>query len=490
MPNPESHYFEVEMRISELKNKPLELKMATWTPGSYLIREFSKNVENLTAFGAGNTPLPVEKANKNTWRVEAGKEKEVMVTYQVYANEMSVRTSFLNADHGYLNGAGVFLFMTERINMPHQLTIQPPEHWKQVSTGLTRISQSEWIFEADSFDELIDNPIEIGNHQVFTFKAAGVDHEVAVFGEGNYDISRLKEDMTRVVQSSTNVFGTNPNSKYTFIIHNLTIGSGGLEHTNSTTLQVNRWTYKPESKYYNFISLVAHEYFHLWNVKRLMPEELTDLDLEKEVYTTLLWVMEGFTSYYDELIMVPSGIYDADTYLRRLSSTITHVEGLPGNKVQSVSEASFDAWIKTYRPNENSINTTVSYYSKGGLIAAALDLEIIHRTNGERSLDDLMRLLYRKYYLDKKSGFTEDQLKEAIEEIAGSSLNDFFALHINSTKTLEYAKFLNYAGVDFEPQYSQKLELGAVLRHNSDNLKVDNVLRDSPGFKAGLKYGR
>jgi predicted metalloprotease with PDZ domain len=483
MSEPHTHYFEVEMTVAGLEQEYIDFNLPVWAPGSYLVREFSKSVEN---FESGD--LKFELLNKNTWRVYTNKAKEVTINYKIYANEMSVRTSFLDIDHAYINGTSVFMFVEELKDKPITLTITPYSKWGKTTTALEKSGDNK--FTALNYDILVDSPIEIGNHLVFEFNAAGVKHTVAMFGDGNFNIDSLKKDMAIIVESCTDVIGENPNKEYTFIIHNLSKSSGGLEHLNSTTLQVERWSYHPTKKYLGFLSLVAHEYFHLWNVKRIRPENLGPFDYNHECYTDLLWVSEGFTSYYDELLLQRTGYYNTKKYLEVLSGTISKVENQPGNRVQPVSEASFNAWIKAYRRNENSYNTTISYYPKGSLIALALDLEIINATKGENNLDNLMQLMYKRYYKELDKGFTEADIKKEIETIVGYSMDDFFANYVNNTVTIDYNKFFNYVGfdlVDDNKSTDRKARLG-IIKSTSEKgkLKIGKVIRGTSAYESGL----
>ncbi len=480
MPKPHTHYFEVSMNITDLKKDYIDIQMPTWAPGSYLIREFSKNVENLKA-KAGNKTLETKQLNKNTWRIFSNNATNVNVSYLVYAFDLSVRTSFIDASHGYFNGTSLFMFVDELKNQPTSLKINPYKDWKKISTSLKKISQKEFKYEAPNYDVLVDSPVEIGNHETFSFEAAGVLHHVAMYGEGNYDVAKLKTDMAQVIETATAVFGENPNKEYTFIIHNLTTGSGGLEHLESTTLQVNRWTYMGED-YKGFLSLVAHEYFHLWNVKRIRPDALGPFDYNNENYTDLLWVMEGFTSYYDELLLYRAGIYTEDEIIRKLSGSINSIENQPGNKVMSAAESSFNAWVKGYRPNENSYNTSISYYTKGAVIANMLDLMIINATKGAQSLDDVMRFLYQEYYKKQNRGFNSKEMQQAIEKISGLDLTDFFKKYVNGTETFDYKTIFNYAGFDAVSYDNSKPSLGLSLRGNV----IKSITRNSSAYDGGL----
>ncbi|MCB9360058.1 MAG: M61 family metallopeptidase [Flavobacteriales bacterium] len=478
MPEPHTHYFQVKMEISDFEKEYVDIKMPVWAPGSYLVREFAKSVEDLSAKG-NNKELQTEKVDKNTWRIHSKNAKNISISYSVYAFEMSVRTSFLDASHGYFNGTSIFMFIEELKNNPISLEIIPFKDWKKVSTSLTKVG--DFKYTAPNYDILVDSPVEIGNHITFDFTSAGVLHHVAMYGEGNYDIEKLKIDMAKVTQAATDVFGENPNKEYTFIIHNLTNGSGGLEHLSSTTLQVNRWTYDEDS-YKGFLSLVAHEYFHLWNVKRIRPIELGPFDYNNENYTDLLWVMEGFTSYYDELLLYRAGIYSEDEIIGKFKGSINNIENQPGNKVQPVADASFDAWIKAYRPTENSYNTTISYYTKGSVIANMLDLKIINATKGEKTLDDVMKYLYNEYYKKEQRGFTSPEIKKAIETVSGLDLTDFFKNYIYGVETFDYPTIFGYAGFKIETVLNQKPSFGVRLSNNI----IKSVTRNSSAYDGGL----
>ncbi len=485
-PNPHTHYVEVEMEVSNFKGSEMDVKMPVWAPGSYLVREFAKSVEGFKAH-TGSKELEVKKVNKNTWRIYKGKKDKATIKYKVYAFELSVRTSYVDVDHAYFNGTSVFMYVKDELDASGTLTIVPHKNWKKVNTGLAKKDGNDWVRSYPNYDILVDSPIEIGNQLTFYFMAAGVKHTVAMFGEGNFDIEKLKKDMARIVETTTDIFGFNPNKEYTFIIHNLTNGSGGLEHLNSTTLQVNRWTYEG-SKYDGFLSLVAHEYFHLWNVKRIRPINLGPFNYDGENYTPLLWIMEGFTSYYDELILQRSGDYSKDTYLRKMAGTATRVENQPGNKVLPVAESSLDAWVKLYRPNENSYNTTISYYSKGSLVALILDLEIINSTNAEKSLDDVLIYLYKEYYEKRGRGFTPEEARLAIEHVAGKKLDEIFDRYINGTETIDYAKYFGYAGLNVVDANASKnkASFGVFTKKEDGKLIVSTVVRNTTAYEGKI----
>ncbi|MBN9293079.1 MAG: M61 family metallopeptidase [Flavobacteriia bacterium] len=487
MSNPQSHYFEVEMTIKNIKEKEIEVKMPVWAPGSYLVRDFSKNVNLVKAFDEKGNTLMVEKTKKNAWKVKNGTAKNIRVQYEVYAFELTVRTSFLDLTHGFVSGTGVFMYSEKYRNQSGKLTIVPHPTFSTITTSLEQkgegvASDGAQTFVYADYDELADCPIEIGNQKVFEFSTSGCKHTVAMYGEANYNVDQLKKDMAKIVDASTAIFGENPNKNYVFIIHNVTDGQGGLEHKNSTTLSVNRFTYSPD-KYVRFLTLVAHEYFHLWNVKRIRAKELGPFNYDEEVYTPLLYVMEGFTSYYEDLIVYKAGFIDENSYLGTIQAAVNHVEGSVGSKVQPLSHASFDAWIKAYKPNENSSNTTMTYYTRGGLVASLMDALIIDKFNGKKTLDDFMRLLYQKYYKTKDTGFTNAEFESDFSKFMEEDMNWFFAKYVHGTETPDYAKIFGAMGIKVEDVSKESPSLGIAV--GGDGV-VKIVRSGSAAEKAGL----
>jgi predicted metalloprotease with PDZ domain len=490
-PEAQAHYVHVTMEVDGFKGGDLLVKMPVWAPGSYLVREFSKSVEQVSAKGEGQS-LRVEKVTKNTWRIKAGKNKKVFVSYAVYANELSVRTSYVDEEHAYLNGTSIFMFVPGLEKVRHRVVVSPRDSWKKISVALDRYKTDySWDVVAPDYDELVDAPFEIGNHVVFEFTAAGVRHEVAMFGEGNYNIERLKKDMTTVVEKSTAVFGEHPCKYYLFIVHNLTSGGGGLEHKNSTTLQTNRWSYGSESSYSGFMSLVAHEYFHLWNVKRLRPQPLGPFNYDEENYTSMLWIAEGFTAYYDDLLAKRCGFYSENEYLKTLAGNISYVDNIRGGPYQSLAESSFDAWIKYYRPNENSGNSSVSYYTKGGVMGAMLDLQIRKATANKKSLDDVFREMYLLYAKKLDRGYTEAEFIAVVNKISGKDFTAFFNDYVNGVKSVPFASILQESGLVLNDLNKKQpaMWIGVTAAASGGKLSVSAIERGSPAWLAGVNTG-
>lgn len=486
-PEAQAHYADIEMNISGLKQSSVDLKMPVWTPGSYLVREFSKNIETLSV-SANGKQLSAQKTRKNIWHVNTEGITGITVKYRVYAFEISVRTSFIDVSHAFLSSPDMFIYPAGMLDEPSTIHIIPYTGWTTVSTSLEKVNGDSFTRHSPNYDILFDSPIEIGTQDVFGFTAAGVNYEVVMSGGGNYDKERLIKDMPKIVEEETAIYGENPNKHYTFIVHNNLKSGGGLEHLSSTTLGASREAYGTESGYQNFLSLAAHEHFHLWNVKRLRPIALGPFDYDNENYTTNLWIAEGFTAYYQDIIVRRTQLYPPENYLVILGNEISLLENQPGAKVQTLSQSSFDAWIKAYRPNENSANTTISYYTKGAIVALLLDLEIINDTKGKNSLDDVMRYMYNEYYKVKKRGYTDAEFKQGLEKFAGKNLDDFYAKYINGLTPIDYDSYLKYAGYKLTNELADSNEpaLGVTLFAGTTRVIVSSVTRDSPAWIDGI----
>lgn len=482
-PAPQTHYAKVTIEVNEIpKDKEsIDFVMPVWAPGSYLIREFAKGVESV------KSDSDIEKTAKNVWKVKTNGKTSVKIMYDVYGFEHSVRTSFIDASHAALIPTSIFMYVDGMKDEKATLEIEKHKDWKTISTSLKNKDGKENIFEIPNYDILADSPIEIGNQDILEFEAAGVKHSVVMYGKGNYDKAKITKDMAKIVEEATKVWGENPAEDYKFLVHNSRNGGGGLEHLNSTSLVVDRMSYGTEKGYLGFLGLVAHEYFHLWNVKRLRPFALTNYDYTQEQHTNLLWIFEGFTSYYDEILLTRAGFVDDNYYLNTLSGNISSAENKKGRHIQPVTEASFDAWIKAYRPNENSNNTTVSYYGQGSVYAAMLDLMIIEASDSKNNLDDVMRYLYNEYYKKQKRGYTDAEFQAAVEKIAGKSFDSFFKNVVYGTQMPDYATYLGYAGLKLMvSDNTTKATLAIRTSESGGNLKVRSTDRDGAAYKQGL----
>lgn len=447
MPEPQTHRFGVEMRVGGVDG-PVELVLPAWTPGSYLVRDFARHLLALrTEDGAGN-PLRWRKTDKHTWRVEAPADGELRVRYVLYAHELSVRSSHLDASHAYVNGASTFLYVAGREREPLALEVEAPEGWR-ITTGLGKTERPD-VFRASDYDELVDCPLEIGTHELVEWEQAGRPHRYAVWGRGNQQMERLVADTKKVVSATLELFGGEPPyDEYTFILHVVPGQYGGLEHRNSTSIVIDRWGFRG-MEYERAIVLVAHEYFHVWNGKRIRPERLGPFDYTRENYTRSLWIVEGFTTYYTDLLLRRAGVIPPQRYLDRTGGAIAHLQSLPGRLEQTLEDASFDAWIKYYRQDENTPNATISYYHKGAMVALLLDLRIRVLTGNERSLDDVLRLMWERYGRGDV-GFPEEGIQELVEEVCGDRMDDFFERALRSTEELDFDGALAEAGLELAP---------------------------------------
>lgn len=486
--NPNTHYALVKLEISEIKENRIVLKMPVWTPGSYMVREFERNIEQVSAISnkKNNT---ISKVDKSTWAIEnKSTDKTIEVTYKVYCFENTVRTSYIDNDHAFLLLSSCLLYADKQGS--GTLDINYPEAWTKISTTL--IQSKPNLFSFDNYDELIDSPIEIGNHQVFKFEVAGVPHTVALVGKNNCPTDKFKTDLQKICSTMNQIIGKHPCKEYLFIIHHVEEGGGGLEHANSNVVQMQRFAYTNKERYLNFLSLCAHEYFHLWNVKRIRPEALGPFDYSKENYTNLLWVAEGITSYYDELAMYRAGFRTESDYLRILSNTFSATINRKGAEIQSMHEASFDAWIKEYRPNENSINTNISYYMKGASIAALLDIELLDATKGSKGLDHLLQYLYSEYYEKKQRGFTDNEFYDAIDYIAGKPLNfKSWAEETNTSETNQQIKnILKKVACSIENKVQNNLfYTGINTEQKGEKIAVKSIDALSPAFGLDMQAG-
>ncbi|WP_224245920.1 M61 family metallopeptidase [Hyalangium gracile] len=493
MPRPHSHLFEVTA-VFPAGPEVLDAVLPVWTPGSYLVREYARHIQDVTATDSQGEPLPVQRADKRTFRVRAGGES-VTLRYRVYANELTVRTSHLDGSHGYFNGATLFLYTEATRNLEHRVQVTAPEGWRAFSA----LDQKNGTFVAPDYDTLVDSPFEVGPHTPLTFVAAGVPHEVIVWGDTVPDPEKLTADLQRVCETEARLFGGLPMRRYVFLVYLADKGRGGLEHQASTALLFPRSALQSTRGWEDFLTLAAHEYFHLWNIKRIKPRALVPFDYSQENYTTLLWAFEGMTSYYDNLFVRRAGLMSAQRYLTRLGETLTTLHGTPGRRVQTLADASLMSWIKHYRPDENSANSAISYYLKGEVVCALLDLEIRRATGDAKGLDDVVRLLWQRY--GDGSGVPENGVEAAVSEVAGRDMTAFFDRAVRSTEELDYSVFSHVGlevGFRVRESTSDKGGTPPPSRKSTEKPKgwlglglkgsatVASVAEGSPAMEAGL----
>src|SRR5689334_23024908 len=509
MPRPHTHLLEVDVAIKRTTNGPEQeqLIMPVWTPGSYLVREFERHVQDFTATDAAGQPLKWEKTNKDTWRITTNGAREWHARYRVYANELSVRTSELNSGHAFWNNANILMYLDGYLKNPSTVRVLAPDVWK-IATGLPAVLGQKNTFRAENFDILYDSPFEASNFKTLIFNVKGVAHRIVIDGEGNYDPERMRRDVQKIVETEVELMGGEvPYRDYTFILHLRANAGGGLEHLNSTSLGYPRFGFRtergdratsagpnttdtPQRDYRGFLALVSHEFFHLWNVKRIRPDALGPFDYTQENYTKVLWVAEGITDYYADLVLRRAGLISESEFLSATARSMQNLQNTPGRLVQSAEESSYDAWIKYYRQDENSVNSQVSYYDKGALLGLLLDLEIRKRSGGAKSLDDVMRYLYAEFF-KKNRNYGPTDFQKACELMAGGSLEEFFSKYVHGKEELDYNAALGAAGLRLETSaaHNAKMYFGADIAQEDDRLIVQRVHAGSPAYDSGLNAG-
>ncbi len=489
-PAPHTHYVEVEASYPTEGRANIELMMAVWTPGSYLVREYERNVEALTAANQARAPLVVEKTRKNRWRITTGGAPAVWVRYRIYAHEMSVRTNWVDDELAVINGAPTFLTLVESpapARRAHEVRMVLPRAWKGSFSAMAS-GAGENTYTAPDYDTLVDSPIVAGSPSVYEFSVQGRPHYLVNFRErGIWNGPQAARDLAVVSAAIASFWGQVPFDRYYFF--NI-IGSArnGLEHKGSTMMNTPLEA-DARDGYLQWLSLASHEYFHAWNGKRLRPVELGPFDYENEVYTRALWLVEGVTDYYADLMLARAGVVTPDEFLGALSAQIRNLQTTPGRLEQSVEMASYDAWIKYYRTDENTPNTSISYYVKGAVVGFLLDANIRRLTDGARSLDDVMRLMLKRFSAEK--GFTREDVRAAAAEIVGPAhaqdIRAWLEKALETTSELDYAAAIEWFGLRMtSPSSAPRAWLGVTTRTENQKTVVSGIRRGSPAAAAGL----
>ena len=492
-----AHLFHVTLTIAQPAAQQ-RVALPVWIPGSYMVREFAKNLQNLRAT-QGRRSVPLQQLDKATWQVDAAPGKPLVLSYAVYALDNSVRTAWLDASRGFFNGTSLCLQVAGQETLPHALELMSTRAtatW-HVATGLPAVATNTRGFGsymADDYDALVDHPFELGHFWSGEFKACGVPHRFVVAGAApSFDGARLLADTQKICEAEIRFWhprGKPPHTNYVFMLNAVDDGYGGLEHRNSTALICTRRDLprvgdkRSSEGYTTLLGLISHEYFHTWNVKRLKPAAFAQFDYSRENYTHQLWFFEGFTSYYDDLLLRRAGLLDDAAYLRLLNKTINQVDQTPGRLVQSVAESSFDAWVKYYRQDENTPNATVSYYTKGALVALCLDLTL--RAEGTTDLDEVMRSLFKRC---KGGPMSEADLLDVLQLLAGRSLAPELAQWVHSTDTLPLQPLLERHGVAIHADPSHMAQRLGLRVAEAGNIVVKTVLRGGAAEKAGFCAG-
>ena len=490
MENPEWHFFHVKLSCKGIKKEFIDFKMPAWTPGYYQRMDYAKYVERLKATDETGKELKWEKTNDNTWRVFSN-NANVNLAYEIKTSRSFVATPYLDETRGYILPAGVFLYVDKMIQHPVQVAVVPYEKWNRVATGLDSVAGKKFTYTAPDFDILYDSPLLVGNLEELTpFYVRGVKHRFIGYKLGDFNKEQFIVDLKKIVEASVNVIGHIPYKTYTFI--GIGPGPGGIEHLNNTTFGFTGANFDKRESYIRTLHFLAHEYFHHYNVKRIRPIELGPFDYDKGSRTKSLWLSEGLSVYYEYIVVRRAGVSTDSELINALRGNMLAFENKPGRRYQTLEQASYETWSDgPFGRTGDEVNKTISYYDKGPVVGLLLDFKIRQTTNNKKSLDDVMRFLYKEYYQKQKRGFTEQELKAAFESVAGTSLADEFE-YITTTKELNYPKYFTYAGlrVDTSTQVFPNPYAGFTVREKEDSVFISSIEFESPAWNSGLRRGQ
>jgi predicted metalloprotease with PDZ domain len=488
MPHPETQRYHVTFRCEGIKKDSLEFKMPAWMPGYYQILDYARNVEGFSAVNGSGKQLTCQKSSANGWTVQSMKSSIITISYDVKATVSFVAANYLDEEHGYIAPTGLFLYPTGFIHHPVTVNIQPYYKWTTVATGLEVVKNKPYTFIASDYDVLFDAPILMGNLESFpSFTIKNIPHYFVAYKPDSFDRNLFMNDLKKIITTASNIIGDIPYKQYTFL--GTGPGGGGIEHLNSASVAFTGKELNDANNKIRTYNFLAHEYFHHYNVKRIRPIELGPFDYDNGSKTKMLWLSEGITVYYEYIILKRAGFTTQADLLNTFQSSIKEYESKPGRNFQTPAEASYTTWDDgPFGRTGDDVNKTISPYDKGPLLGMLLDFKIRHETKNKKSLDDVMRLLYNKYYKAKGRGFTEAEFQNECETIAGSSLTDFFD-YIYTLKTVDYPTYLGYAGlaIDTTTHDVAGAWLGAGVRDRNDTLWITNAAYQSPAWDAGLR---
>lgn len=499
MSQAERHCFDITLKLRNLGTQnPIDFVLPVWTPGAYRIEEFEKNLISFKAYDEKGD-LDHSKLSKNVWQV-IPRGRQLIVNYQVYAFERNTSKSYLDSEHAILNFVTMLVYPQGYEQNKAIVRLLPRSYAKNVSTSLTKIKNDPPTFEAENYDVLVDSPVMVGDFEIHSFDCGGKIHEVAIFGGEDVDSKRLLRDLKRIVTAASRVYRTLPYERYVFLIEiDGDVGDDGMEHSNSTYCLVPRLALATEHGRNRMLGLFCHEFFHLWNVKRMTPIGVTQINYGKESYTKSLWIAEGLTTYYEHLLLRRAKIYSASEFLQNIADLINRYLSTPGRHLQSAEESSYDSWIKFYRPSENSINTEISYYTVGALLGLILDLEIRSATRSRKSLDDVMRTIYQDSYVSKprnKRGYSDEEFQTSCETISGRNLDGLFKSYVRGANDIPFNDYFDYAGLELvsEQNTNDKEKenagfLGIKIVPKIEKAIIESTLSSSPAMDGGLYAG-
>lgn len=498
-PNQHLYFVRAELEHLSPELEYIDMRMPAWIPGSYMVREYARHVQNVRATAPDGSALKVVQQDKACWRIFTQGIDQLSFQYEVYAFDINVRANHLDDTHGFFNGVSLFMTTPQLHDKPVIVEIDCPSTWRAF-TGLKPLDDSGRRFIAQDFDELFDCPVELGPHSPINFQVRGVPHQIVFWGQPYLDFDRLVQDTTKIVEANADLFdGQLPYEHYTFIVLLTAGGRGGLEHRNSTVLLWDGLSLRdggpgselkegmPHGQYLNFLRLISHEHFHTWNVKRIRPEVLGPFDYAQENYTRDLWTVEGITSYYEVVNLLNAGLITGQTFLKIFAESEALLREIPGRKLHSLEDASFNAWVKLYRPDENTRNSSVSYYLKGELFAFMLDAYIRGQSRGARSLDDVLKLLWSKHQEDQL-GYPEGGYGALIAQATGINVDALITQYARSTDELDWNRELEAAGLKLEATSTanQAPSLGVQTRAEGNRLVISSVSTQGSAYRAGL----
>lgn len=486
MPFPSNHLFEIEIEVVDSSSENFtDFILPVWRTGRYVILNFASGVQNFSAMDPNGSSLKWNKIDKTTWRVQNNGLQNFSIKYKIFANEFGLRTRGLNDEKAFIDASTVLMYPEKLRSKPIELNIVPYDNW-HITTGLTPDPLRANSFTSSDYDILADSPILIGNQKDIVFFIGEKKYKVSFSGEGNYNIDTVVDDYKKIITEITKFWKDVPFDDFTFMLMMNASEGGATEHLNSTIITVFPLAFSNKDSYRDFLSTSAHEFFHTWNVKQLRPKALVPYDFKEESYTGELWIAEGITSYYQNIFLLKSGLLSVDKYLEIISNDIRNDKERPGNYIQSLAEASFDAWIKANSNTGNKINSETNFYDKGANVGFLLDLEIRHSSDNKYSLDDVLRQMYKDFPLSK-GGYTNDDFIKVSEIFAGKDLTKFFNSYLYGLDSLEWEKYLSFAGLRLNLSVDKRSSvIGATLRESADRLYVSNVTPGLPAYKAGL----
>ncbi len=488
---PETNLLQVRLTISELEPNCQQLTcfLPAWSPGSYLVRDYVRHIQWLRAYNAEGSPIEAHKTSKAQWQIEWSASLEaIVIEYEVYAHEFNVRGSHVDASHAFLHGPSCFIGVLGADVQQPRLSLQLPENWQHVTTGLTYINHAGrfWQFCAADYDDLLDCPLEIGNQQCFKFEVDGVPHEVAVYGQTLVPASSLIDDIQRIVATELSMMGGAPYARYVFIAHFAPEAYGGLEHSNSTAVQFDGRQLAERKNYLKWLGLISHEFFHTWNIKRIRPRELGPFDYQQENYTTMLWLAEGLTSFVDDVVLIRAGLCTLDEYLEIQRENLERYFQTYGRKVQSLEDSSYDAWIKLYRPEENSPNITISYYLKGLLVFSLLNCLLWKH---QQRMDALIQALWQRWQAQPELGMTTEEVLNIVEQLTDADGRTQLQHWLRSTEELEFTKYYADIGIGLVWEPAKTVDLGIKWEVVKNRLTIKTVYREGAAWRSGLNAG-